>query len=150
MPLANPRTDRKTMGQFITVAAVLLIGIMALPLSDEAAAADLSVRPPDSLQQEWNDMMLAGRFGLIYNGQFNRVGPKNSLIDPSTSFADDGEGWVYRAPMTVWGIRVSALKERRYLLMGQGGWVGVRRRITGQDQHWRCQDRTVWQNDSAR
>ena len=111
------------MGHLMTAAAAVLISSMALLLSHEAVAADLSVRPPDFLQQEWNDMMLAGRFGYIYNGQFNRVGPKNSLVDPSTSFADDGEGWVYRAPETVWGIRVSALKERRYLLMSQGGWI---------------------------
>jgi hypothetical protein len=92
MPLANLRIDRKATGQFITVAAVVLIGVMALPLNHEVDAADLSVRPPDSLQQEWNDMMLAGRFGRIDNGQVTKVEPDNSLSDPSTSRPDPG--WV--------------------------------------------------------
>ena len=129
MPLANLRTDRKAIGQFITAAVVVLIGIMALPLSDEAAAADLSVRPPESLQQVWNDMMLAGRFGRIDNGQVTKVEPDNSLSDPSTSRPDPG--WVFEAPMTIWGIAVYDLRERRFL-MSHGGWVlegGLLRRI---------------------
>ena len=111
------------MGHLITAAAAVLVWTIALPLSHEAAAADLSVRPPDSLQQVWNDMMLAGHFGRVDDGQVTRVGPENSLIDPSTSFADDGEGWISDAPRTVWGIQVSALRERRYLFLSQGGWI---------------------------
>jgi hypothetical protein len=129
MPLANLRIDRKATGQFITVAAVVLIGVMALPLNHEVDAADLSVRPPDSLQQEWNDMMLAGRFGRIDNGQVTKVEPDNSLSDPSTSRPDPG--WVFEAPMTIWGIAVYDLRERRFL-MSHGGWVlegGLLRRI---------------------
>jgi hypothetical protein len=108
------------MGQFITVLAALLIGIMALPLSDEAAAADLSVRPPESLQQVWNDMMLAGRFGRVDDGQSTREGLDDPLLDPSTSLPD--AGWVFNAPRTRWGIAVYDLRERRFL-MSRGGWV---------------------------
>jgi hypothetical protein len=127
--MTNLRTDRKAIGQFITVAAVVLIGVMALPLNHEVDAADLSVRPPDSLEQEWNDMMLAGRFGRIDNGQVTKVEPDNSPSDPSTSSTDDG--WVHVAPMTKWGIAVYELRERRFL-MSRGGWVlqgGLLRRI---------------------
>ena len=103
----------------VSVVVAVLVGIIALPLGHQAAAADLSVRPPEALQQEWNDMMLAGRFGRVDDGQVT----ENSLTDPSKFSADDGEGWIFNAPRTVWGIQVFALRERRYLLMSQGGWA---------------------------
>ena len=142
----NQLARKKLMDHLMTTAVVVLVGTMALPLSHEATAADLSVRPPEALQQEWNDMMLAGHFGWISNGQFNRVGPENSLSDPSIFFADDGEGWVFQAPQTIWGIRVSALKERRYLLMSQGGWVlegGLLRRIDMEDAKIELYGKTI-------
>jgi hypothetical protein len=145
--MTNLQTDRKTMGQFFTVLAVLLIGIMALPLSDEAAAADLSVRPPESLQQVWNDLMLAGRFGRVDNGQVTKVESDNSLSDPSTSLPD--AGWVFQAPMTQWGIAVYDLRERRFL-MSQGGWVlkgGLLRRINIGDVRIELYGKTIQRHE---
>ncbi len=135
------------MGQFITVLAVLLIGIMASPLSDKAAAADLSVRPPEALQQEWNDMMLAGRFGRIDNGQVTRVEPDDFLSDPSTSHPNPG--WVHGAPMTIWGIAVYDLRERRFL-MSQGGWAlkgGLLRRIHIGDDRIELYGKTIQRHE---
>src|SRR6185295_865915 len=108
--------------QLIGVLAAVMIWGMALPVPHEVAAADLSVRPPDALQQEWNDMMLSGRFGRIYNGQFTE----------NSSALNREDGWIFEAPMTACGIWVGDLTERRYFLFGHGGWElegGLLRRI---------------------
>ena len=127
----------------ITVTIVSLVAY-------EATAADLSARPPESLQQEWNDMMLAGQFGWIYNGQFNRMGPENASIDPHASFPDKAEGWIDDYLMTVWTIRVSSLKEQRYLLMGRGGWVltgGLLRRVDTADGRLELYGKTITRHE---
>jgi hypothetical protein len=86
----------------------------ALPWDSCVTAADLSARPPQDLDQVWNDMMLGGRFGRIRNGKV--------LEDYLTSRMTNSQGWVHEAPMTAWGIWVGDLRER-HLLMSGGGWV---------------------------
>ena len=63
---------------------------------------------PDSLRQEWNDMMLAGRFGWMDNGQVMKMEPDNSHSDPSASSPD--VGWLPGAPVTIGGIAVLDLR----------------------------------------
>ncbi len=94
----------------IISAVLLILAFTGLLFAFEAAGADLSARPAAELQQQWNRMMLEGRFGRLYNGQFyefyqrGQRGASNSAIDPTTSFSDMAHGWVHDA-YTPWESR---------------------------------------------
>lgn len=113
--------------QTLAASSVIVFFIFAEVLfAPEAPGADLSARPPAELQQQWNDMMLKGRFGRLYNGEFHEFYQRPSgkpAIDPVMSFSDMANGWVHDAGHTPWGIEVTSLKERRHLIRNHGGWV---------------------------
>lgn len=57
--------------QIVTASAVMMLLVFAQVLfASKAPGADLSARPSVELQQQWNRMMLEGRFGRLYNGEF--------------------------------------------------------------------------------
>lgn len=115
-------TDRSTLRLGLLFSS-LIVAFFAFPFGQEVAGADLSLRPAESLQRVWNDMMLAGNFGGVYNGEAIQT------VEGSFARAD---GWVHETPMTSHaGIIVSDLREPRFL-KSHGGWRlegGVLRRV---------------------
>jgi hypothetical protein len=139
--------------QILTATAVMVLLVFAEVLfAPGAPGADLSARPPAELQQQWNDMMLEGRFGRLYNGdfyEFHQRGPSNSAIDPTTSFLDMAHGWVHEA-YTPWGIEVTALKEHRHLIRSRGGWVlegGLLQRLHVEERQIELYGKTITRHE---
>jgi hypothetical protein len=95
--------------------ALALVGVV---LPHVVAAADLStddMRPPEALEQLWNENMLAGEFGRYYNGTVTR-------LNPASCAQPNGWIWIHDVARAGCGLSVVDLRERRGL-KSHGGWV---------------------------
>lgn len=94
--------------------ALALIGVV---LPHVAAAADLNTatRPPEALEQMWNDNMLAGHLGRYYNGTMTR-------LDSASCARPNGWIWIHDVASAGCGLSVVDLRERRGL-KSRGGWA---------------------------
>src|SRR5712692_4747642 len=124
----------------LTACLVAPLAGLALPLDVEAAEGRATERPPEALQQTWNEMMLAGTFGWMRDGKAGETG---------TGSFEKAEGWVHKVSMTGHGITIMDLRERRFL-KSHGGWVlegGLLRRLWVGDSSIELYGKTITRHE---